>query len=450
MLQNLAELVHLSPLLLYLLAIAALALIAFWTGLVLNRALHRAAKKASSSRRELALSLVAPLPVPLLILAALYAGLEVLGLPGRYERLGSHIVSVLAVVVLFFFPSKVIVMFLRRLGERRQDLARWTEFASFITRTFFVLLTTYTVLETLKLPPGYERLSSKLAAAVGVVLGFLALAKAVDFYLSRLTERDPTLERVTEPVSFVARVLFALLATVVVLENLGVHLTAVWTTLGVGSVAIALALQETLGNLFSGLYLLADRPIRPGDYIKLDSGQEGYVVHVGWRATSIRALASNIVVVPNLSMCKAVITNYSRPDERTGLGIQISVARGTDPRRVERILVEVGREAARESKNGLLAEPEPSASFIPGFGSSTFDFTLGFQVRRFIDQYGVQSELRKRIWERFQQEGIEIVGPAQALILDQSVLRLLQETEGDAAQMPRTEAQPPKVPVGSH
>ncbi len=144
-----------------------------------------------------------------------------------------------------------------------------------------------------------------------------------------------------------------------------------------GSVAIALALQETLGKLFSGLYLSADRPIRPGDYIKLDSGQEGYVVHVGWRATSIRTLGNSIVVVPNLSMSKAVITNYSQPDERIALGIQVSVARGTDPRRVERILTEIAMEPARATEDGLVADPEPSASFIPGFGSSTLDFTLG-------------------------------------------------------------------------
>jgi small-conductance mechanosensitive channel len=281
-------------------------------------------------------------------------------------------------------------------------------------------------------------------------LCFFALAKAVDLYLSRITDRDPTLKRVTEPTSFVVKVLFTLLATVVVLENLGIRLTAVWTTLGVGSVAIALALQETLSNLFSGLYLLADRPIRPGDYIKLDSGQEGYVVHVGWRATSIRALSNNTMVVPNLSMCKAVITNYSQPDERMGFGIQISVARGTDPRRVERILTEVGKEAARDSQNGLLAEPAPSASFIPGFGSSTLDFSLGFQIRRFVDQWAVQSELRERIWERFQKEEIEIVGPAQALFLDPSLLRLLPERDGNASQSPRSEAQLPKQPMSAH
>jgi small-conductance mechanosensitive channel len=133
-------------------------------------------------------------------------------------------------------------------------------------------------------------------------------------------------------------------------------------------------------------------------------------------------------------MSKAVITNYSRPDERISLGIQVSVARGTDPRRVERILTEIAKEAARQSTDGLAGDSEPSASFIPGFGSSTLDFTLGVQVRRFVDQYRVQSKLRKRIWERFRKEGIEIVGPAQTLVLDKSALRLLTGEELNSDQ----------------
>ena len=116
-----------------------------------------------------------------------------------------------------------------------------------------------------------------------------------------------------------------------VLENLGISLTAIWTTLGVGSVAVALALQETLSNLFAGLYLLADRPVSPGDYIKLDSGQEGYVMHIGWRSTTMRTQSNNIVFVPNSTMAKAVITNYSLPELMVSVTIPVRVAYGSDP-----------------------------------------------------------------------------------------------------------------------
>jgi len=190
----------------------------------------------------------------------------------------------------------------------------------------------------------------------------------------------------------------------------------------VGSVAVALALQETLSNFFAGFYLLADRPVATGDYIKLDSGQEGYVVGIGWRSTSLRTLSNNLVVVPNSTLAKAVITNYSLPERQMSCSLPVSVAYGTAPQRVERILVEVAQEAARDGVEGLLGEPAPSASLIPGFGESSLDFSLNVQVRQFTDQYLVQSELRKRILERFGREGISMPFPTRAVQLDQPTL----------------------------
>jgi small-conductance mechanosensitive channel len=222
--------------------------------------------------------------------------------------------------------------------------------------------------------------------------------------------------------------LFGLLAVIILLENLGISLTAVWTTLGVGSVAVALALQDTLGNMFAALYLLADGPVRPDEYIKLDSGQEGYVVRIGWRSTTLRMLANNVVVIPNSTLAKAIITNFSRPEPRMALALPISVAYGTNPALVEKVLVEVAQEAAREGLEGLLAEPAPAARFIPGFADSSLGFTLAVQVGQFTDQYLVQSELRKRIVERFRKEGIEIPFPTRSIVLDEASRNLLAGT----------------------
>jgi small-conductance mechanosensitive channel len=246
-------------------------------------------------------------------------------------------------------------------------------------------------------------------------------------FLRRASQRRPELERVTQPATFVVRILFALVATIVVLENLGVHLTALWTTLGIGSVAVALALQDTLGNLFAGLYLLADRPISPGDYVKLDSGQEGYVVRIGWRSTQFRTLPNNLVIVPNSTLSKAVITNYSVPIPQLSVQIPVSVAYGTDSRRVEKVLTEIAEQAVRDGVEGLLGSPAPFARFIPGFGASSLDFTLIVQVRQFADQYLVQDELRHRIAERFAKEGIVIPYPYRTLTLDDSTAALVRQ-----------------------
>lgn len=281
-----------------------------------------------------------------------------------------------------------------------------------------MLAAVYTALEVLTLPRQYERIGSKVIFGLVIVVIFYFFTKVLVFSLSRWGQREPSLQRVAQPAVFIVRVLFALLAAIIILENLGIHLTAVWTTLGVGSVAVALALQDTLGNFFAGLYILADRPVSLGDYVRLDGGQEGYVIRVGWRSTVLQTLGNNLVVIPNSTLAKAVITNFSMPEERMSLDIRVSVPYQTDARRVEKLLVEVAEQAAVDRLDGLLSAFPPGASLIPGFGASSLDFTLGVKVRRFVDQFAVQSELRKRILERFQKEGIPLALPTQVVLAD--------------------------------
>jgi len=355
MVKDLARALHLSPMVFYMLFFGTLVVSSLAVGLVLNRVLHYWTKKLVNTWGELVFSLLESLPIPLLFLGSLYAGLELLALPPRLERLGSKLIFALSIVVVFYFPAKVLILFLRRVQQR-----------------------------------------------------------------------NPALEQVTNPSILVIRGLFAVLAIVIVLENLGISLTAVWTTLGVGSVAVALALQETLSNLFAGLYLLADRPVSPGDYIKLDSGQEGYVIRIGWRSTTMRTQANNIVFVPNSIMAKAVIINYSLPELRVSVSVPVRVSYGTDPGRVEKVLLEVTREAAQEGLAGLLLDPPPYVTLDPGFGDSALNFSLNLNTRRFEDQVPVQSDLRKRILARFAKEGITMPFPTRTVGLDQTTLDSLQ------------------------
>ncbi|MGH9450498.1 MAG: mechanosensitive ion channel family protein [Terriglobia bacterium] len=293
-----------------------------------------------------------------------------------------------------------------------------------------VLGTLYIILEFFALPRKFERGGSEVIFSLAVLVIFYFLSRAVVAFLSHLAQRNPALERVTQPSVFVVRLLFFLIALIIILENLGVNLVAIWTTLGVGSVAIAFGLQETLSNVFAGLYIMADQPVSPGDYVKLDSGPEGYMVRTGWRATALRTLGNNLVYIPNASLAKAIITNYSKPEDRMSLTIQVGVAYGADPAKVETALLETARNAAAAGLEGLLAYPEPTVRLIPGFGPSTLDFSLGVQVRRFVDQYFVQSELRKRILDRFAKDSISMPFPTQTIRLDSGLERDAEVLEG--------------------
>jgi small-conductance mechanosensitive channel len=202
----------------------------------------------------------------------------------------------------------------------------------------------------------------------------------------------------------------------IILTDLGISIAPLLTALGVGGLAVALALQDTLANLFAGVHIMMEKSIRIGDFVKLETGQEGYVDDITWRTTRVRMLPNNMVVIPNSKLAQSVVTNYYLPEKKMSLSIPVSVSYASDPSVVERILVEEAKKGA-DDVPGLLGDPEPFVRFIPGFGESSLDFTLICQVREFTDQYLAQHELRKRIFKRFNAEGIEIPFPQRTVHL---------------------------------
>jgi small-conductance mechanosensitive channel len=207
-----------------------------------------------------------------------------------------------------------------------------------------------------------------------------------------------------------------IIGILIILSVLGISIAPLITALGVGGLAVALALKDTLANLFAGIHIMVEKSIRVGDFVKLESGQEGYVDDITWRTTRIRMPTNNMVVIPNDKLAQSVVTNYYLPEKRMSLLIPVGVSYSEDPDRIERILVEEAKMAVGEIP-GLLGEPEPFVRFIPGFGDSSLDFTLICQVKEFVDQYLAQHELRKRIFRRFRTEGVEIPFPQRTVYL---------------------------------
>jgi len=247
-----------------------------------------------------------------------------------------------------------------------------------------------------------------LLGALHATLGSLELPRNLQAaLLGRLTARSEAGRRVGTQMMTMARVTFAVVFGALLLDNLGVHLTALVTTLGIGSLAVALALQDTLGNFFAGLYLQADRPVRLGDYVRLDTGDEGTVMHIGWRSTRLQTLANNTVVLPNERLSKAVVTNYSLPDPEVAVDVRVTVPYDADLERVERLLLEAARQA-RAEQDGLLDHPPPAVRLIPGFGGKGLELTLSVRVREIRDRPAVEDALRRHILALFRTDAIQM------------------------------------------
>ena len=277
-----------------------------------------------------------------------------------------------------------------------------------------VVLGLAVAVEVAELPIRLARQLSLVLEAAVILSVTITLAHVLSSIVVAAGERHALAGAVTGWAQTSVRLVVLVIGLLVLLSSLGVQITPILTALGVGGLAVALALQDTLQNLFAGLHLLADKPIRVGDYVKLADGVEGRVVDVGWRSTRLRTLSHMEVIVPNHRVAQSIITNYDLPEPRMALALRVSVGYSADPDHVERVLLEETN-GAIGAVPGLLAEPRPVVRFIPGFGESSLDFTLGCHVASFVDQFEVQHKLRKRLLARLKREAIEIPYPARTV-----------------------------------
>jgi small-conductance mechanosensitive channel len=190
-----------------------------------------------------------------------------------------------------------------------------------------------------------------------------------------------------------------------------VSLTPILTTLGVGGLAVALALQDTLSNLFAGFYVSVSGLIRIGDYVRLNSGEEGYIADINWRCTTMRTRMNNLVVIPNNKLGQAIFTNYFLPDGRMVASILCGVSPDSDIDKVEKLLLDEAGAGTGEIP-AMLPNPAPTVRFTPGVWNNAVVFQVVFSVTQFADQAVARSELRKRIFKRLRAEGITVVFPA--------------------------------------
>ncbi len=202
---------------------------------------------------------------------------------------------------------------------------------------------------------------------------------------------------------------------VVALSQLGVEITPVLAALGVGSLALGLALQPTLTNLFAGFNLSLGQRIRVGDLVRLESGQEGEVVDIGWRSTEIRAVTDNVILVPNAKLSELIVTNFSFPRSELAVPIEFGVSYESDLAHVERVLLEVGREVLTRVP-GAVVGYEPIVRF-KGFGESAIAVSCVLRAQTYNDRVVIIDAFVRRVHVRFAEEGIEIPFPQRVVRL---------------------------------
>jgi len=170
-------------------------------------------------------------------------------------------------------------------------------------------------------------------------------------------------------------------------------------------------LQDTLSNFFAGVYLVADMPIRIGDYIELDNGMKGYVEDIGWRSIRIKTLPNNYIIIPNSKLAQSIITNYYAPEQEMSVVVPCGVSYDSDLEKVEKVTIEVAKEV-QQNVPGAVKNFEPFIRYNE-FGDSNINFSIILRVERFVDRYLVVHEFIKKLMARYNKEGIEISFPVR-------------------------------------
>lgn len=207
----------------------------------------------------------------------------------------------------------------------------------------------------------------------------------------------------------VARALILTLGLLTILQLAGVSIAPLLTTLGVGGLAVALALQDTLGNIFSGIYIVLSKKFLPGDYVRLETGEEGYINDINWSNTTIRTLANNMLVAPNSLLTSARITNFERPSRDLTVSVDVGVHYDSDLEHVERVTIDVARETLREVQGGV-REFEPFIRY-GAFADFRITLTVFLRASAYADQFLLRHEFIKRLHRRYREEGIVIPYP---------------------------------------
>ena len=203
--------------------------------------------------------------------------------------------------------------------------------------------------------------------------------------------------------------------TLVALDSLDVSISPLLAGLGIGGLAVALAVQPTLSNFFAGTYLITEGELKVGDYIELaDGGPAGFVVDVGWRSTKIRIWLNNLVIIPNSTLSQSIVTNYYSPTTAMNVLLNCGVSYDSDLAHVERVVVEELRGVIEESEYAV-KDAEPFFEFSE-FGDSNINFFVFVQATDRRGSFTLASEVIKRIHSRFKGEGIEINYPVRKLV----------------------------------
>lgn len=331
-----------------------------------------------------------------------------------------HLAAILISVTLGIIIINFLFYKLLRIVSRKTDFSFPLLQQTFrgIPTLVGILIGFYAVLEVLAIPPRPLLFLQRIFHSLIILSLTLLVARLAFGYLKQKFGKTSGAFASTSILATTIDLGVYTIGVLFLLESFGVAISPLLTALGVGGLAVALALQDTLANLFSGINILVAKQIKMGDFVRLSSGEEGHVVDMNWRNTTIKTSTENMIVIPNQKFASTTITNYAQPFAECSIFIPIGVGYDSNLDHVEKVTVAVAKEILHETEGGVNSS-EPLVRYS-SFAESSINFNVILRVRTVTDQYLIRHEFIKRIHARYQQEGIVIPFPTRTVSVEQA------------------------------
>ena len=329
----------------------------------------------------------------------------------EYLRFILILIGTIIVVILSYFFLKIIV---KRIVGRKKSYGEFI-FKQLSKPIIFLLLIIgfYSAIRQLLIINEYQLLLNQSFFILTTLIFALFIIRIISVIMLGYLKIRKGFERPPKLINMTISIIIFIIAIAVILGYFKFDITPLIAGVGLGALAIGLALQSTLSNFFAGMHLVSDRPIDIGDYIEIDEDTKGTVEDIGWRSTRIRTLADNLLIIPNGKLSESNITNFSKPKQDMSLWVPCGVAYESDLKKVEKISLEVAK-IIQMTVDGAVKDFEPAFRFRE-FGDSNINFITVLRVTDPMNRFSVRNQFIKALKTRFDKEGIEISWPIRKI-----------------------------------
>lgn len=326
-------------------------------------------------------------------------------------------VLALAVLVLFYIVAKLIVLISKKVLLRIADKTKTAVDNLIIKRvnkplSLIILLIGIRISAvTLKLSDRIETIIYQFIYSFIIIIVTYIITIIIDILIDGWgkTWAEKTKSRIDDQLLNIlhrfSKIILSILAFLFILDTWGIKVGPLLASLGIAGIAIAFALQNTLGNIFGGISLIIDKTIKVGDIIEIDKDTKGTVLDVGLRSTRIRTFDNEVVIVPNGQLANSKLQNYVPPDPSVRVVIPFSVAYGSNIEKVKKVVFNEIKKI-----DGFMKEPEPLVRFTE-MGNSSLNFKAYFYVDSYKKRFAAIDKANTLIYNALNKNKITIPFP---------------------------------------